>query len=104
MIDEAAFVVQNGLLTQVGRNGSVSAPSNAIAVDVRGKTVMPAIVNAHTHLGWETYTSWGSQNFTRENLIDHLNRSAYYGVGTVVSTASDRESIGLPLALDQKLG
>lgn len=104
VIDDAAFVVQNGLLMQVVRNGSVDRPSNAIAVDVRGKTVMPAIVNAHTHLGWEQYTSWGSQNFTRDNLIDHLNRSAYYGVGTVVSTASDRESIGLPVVLDQKLG
>ena len=104
VVEDAAFVVQNGLLMQVGTNGSVNAPSNAIVVDVRGKTVMPAIVNAHTHLGWEKYTSWGSQNFTRDNLIDHLNRSAYYGVGTVVSTASDRESIGLPVALDQKLG
>jgi imidazolonepropionase-like amidohydrolase len=65
---------------------------------------MPAIVNAHSHLGWEKYTSWGSQNFTRENLIDHLYRHAYYGVGTVISTASDRESIALPVQLDQKLG
>jgi imidazolonepropionase-like amidohydrolase len=65
---------------------------------------MPAIVNAHSHLGWEKYTSWGAQNFTRENLIDHLYRHAYYGVGTVVSTASDRQSIGLKVALDQKLG
>jgi imidazolonepropionase-like amidohydrolase len=61
-------------------------------------------VNAHTHLGWEAYTSWGSQNFTRDNLIDHLYRHAYYGVGTVISTATDRQSIGLRVQLDQRLG
>ena len=104
VIEDAAILVRDGMLMQVGRNGDVTAPSDAIVMDVRGKTLMPAIVNAHSHLGWEAYTSWGSQNFTRENLIDNLYRHAYFGVGTVVSTASDRESIGLPVALDQKLG
>jgi imidazolonepropionase-like amidohydrolase len=97
-------LVQDGLLMDVGRSGAIAAPSGTIRLDVRGKTIMPAIVNAHTHLGWEKYTSWGAQNFTRDNLIDHLYRHAYYGVGTVISTASDRQSIALPVALDQKLG
>jgi len=104
VIDDAAVVMRDGLLLDVARNGDVAAPADAVVVDVQGKTLMPAIVNAHSHLGWEAYTSWGSQNFTRENLIDHLYRHAYYGVGTVISTASDRESIGLPVQLDQKLG
>ena len=104
VIDDAALLVQDGLIMEVGRSGEVTAPPGASVLNVRGKTIMPAIVNAHTHPGWEKYTSWGSQNFTRENLIDHLYRHAYYGVGTVVSTASDRESIGLPVALDQRLG
>jgi imidazolonepropionase-like amidohydrolase len=104
VIENGALLVQDGLLMQVGANAAVTAPVNAVAIDVRGKTVMPAIVNAHSHLGWEKYTSWGSQNFTRDNLIDHLYRHAYYGVGTVISTASDKESIALPVQLDQKLG
>jgi imidazolonepropionase-like amidohydrolase len=104
VIDDAALVLRDGLLMEVGRNRDVAAPADAVVMDVRGKSIMPAIVNAHSHLGWEAYTSWGSRNFTRENLIDHLYRHAYYGVGTVISTASDRESIGLPVQLDQKLG
>jgi imidazolonepropionase-like amidohydrolase len=104
VIDDGALLVQGGLVMEVGRNGATTAPAGAVTMNVRGKTIMPAIVNAHSHLGWEKYTSWGAQNFTRENLIDHLYRHAYYGVGTVISTASDRESIGLPVALDQKLG
>jgi imidazolonepropionase-like amidohydrolase len=104
VIEDAAVLVQNGLLFEVGRNADVVSPRGATVLNVSGKTIVPTIVNAHTHLGWEKYTSWGSANFTRENLIDHLYRHAYYGVGTVISTASDRESIGLPVALDQKLG
>jgi imidazolonepropionase-like amidohydrolase len=103
VIEDAAFAIRDGLIVQVGRSSEVR-PVDAAVMDVKGKTVMPAIVNAHTHLGWEAYTSWGSQNFTRENLIDHLNRHAYYGVGTVVSTATDRQSIGLAVQLDQRLG
>ena len=104
VIEDGAVLVQDGLLMDVGRNGAVTAPAGAVVVDVKGKSIMPALVNAHTHLGWEKYTSWGAQNFTRENLIDHLYRHAYYGVGTVISTASDRQSIARPVALDQKLG
>jgi imidazolonepropionase-like amidohydrolase len=104
VIDDGALLVQGGLVIEVGRNGAITAPAGAVTMNVRGKTIMPAIVNAHSHLGWEKYTSWGAQNFTRENLIDHLHRHAYYGVGTVISTASDRESISLPVALDQKIG
>ena len=52
----------------------------------------------------EKYTSWGSENFTRENLIDHLNRHAYYGIGTVISTGSDKEEIALQVQLEQRLG
>jgi hypothetical protein len=103
VIEDGAFVVRDGLFVEVGRAAEV-AGSDGVAVDVQGKTIMPAIVNAHTHLGWEAYTSWGSQHFTRENLIDHLYRHAYYGVGTVISTATDRQSIGLPVQLDQRLG
>ena len=104
VIDDGALAVQDGLLIDVGRTGAVAAPVGAVVVDLRGKSIVPALVNAHTHLGWEKYTGWGAQNFTRENLIDHLYRHAYYGVGTVISTASDRLSIALPVALDQKLG
>jgi hypothetical protein len=78
VIENAAFLVRDGLLMQVGTNADVTAPADAVVMDVRGKTVMPAIVNAHSHLGWEKYTSWGSRNFTRDNLIDHLYRHAYY--------------------------
>ncbi len=103
-VEDASFVVQNGLIVEVGRAGQVDVPRGSAIVDVSGQTVMPALVNTHAHLGWEGYTSWGSENFTRDNLIDHLHRHAYYGVGTIISTGSDKEEVALQVQQEQRLG
>ena len=104
VIEEAAFLVRDDLIVGVGSVGEVSVPPDAGVVDLSGRTVIPALVNTHAHLGWEKYTSWGSGDFTRENLIDHLHRHAYYGVGTVISTGSDLEEIALEVRQAQRLG
>ncbi len=49
-IEDSAFVVSNGRFTQVGRAGQVQVPAGATRVSLAGKTVMPAIVDTHTHL------------------------------------------------------
>src|ERR1700736_6253993 len=54
-----AFVVQNGHITAIGSQGAVMRPAGATRVDLMGKTVMPAMINVHVHIGYEGYTSWG---------------------------------------------
>ena len=104
VIEGAEFLVRDGVIVRVGSAGELTAAPGATVVDLSGRTVMPALVNTHAHLGWERYTSWGSENFTRENLVDHLHRHAYYGVGTVISTGSDLEEIALEVRLAQRVG
>ena len=104
VVEEGAFLVRDDLIVRVGSAAEVTAPPGASVVDLAGRTVMPALVNTHAHLGWEQYTSWGSGNFTRENLIDHLHRHAYYGVGTIISTGSDIEEIALEVRQAQRVG
>ncbi len=98
-IDNGAFVVQNGRFTAVGARGTVAVPARATRVDLTGKTVMPALVNAHVHFGYERFTKAAGEalpeNFTPANLLDHLQREAFYGVGT----ASDAGSAPVPLSL-----
>ena len=77
-IENAAFIVNDGRFTEVGRAGQVQVPAGAARVDLTGKTVMPAIIDTHTHLGT-----------TREALIDHLQRKAYWGVGAAMSLGQD---------------
>ena len=104
VIEDAAFLVRGDVIARVGSAGEVTAPPGAAVVDLTGRTVMPALVNTHAHLGWERYTSWGSENFTRENLVDHLHRHAYYGVGTIISTGSDLEEVALEVRQAQRVG
>ena len=104
VIEDAAFLVRGDRIVRVGNAGEVPAPPEASVVELTGRTVMPALVNTHAHLGWEKYTSWGSENFTRENLVDHLHRHAYFGVGTIISTGSDLEEIALEVRQAQRVG
>src|SRR3974377_1159913 len=77
-VENASFIVENGRFTVVGRKGQIKVPSGAARVDLTGKTVMPAIVDAHKHLA-----------VTRDALVDHLQHFAYYGVGAVMSLGQD---------------
>jgi imidazolonepropionase-like amidohydrolase len=89
-IERAAFVVENGRVRQVGAQGSIQAPPGARRVDLTGKTVMPALVDAHVHLGYRSGTTFTAQNYTRANLLDELDRFAYYGVAAVLEAGTGR--------------
>ena len=90
-IENAAFVIENGAFTQVGPAADVRAPEGAARVSLAGKTVMPAIVNAHGHIGYRRGASFLVENYTRENLIDHLQRLAYHGVAAFMSMGTERD-------------
>jgi imidazolonepropionase-like amidohydrolase len=77
-IERAVFIVNGGRFTQVGSAGQVQIPAGAKRVDLSGKTVMPAIVDTHTHMATQ-----------REMLVDQLQRKAYYGVSAVMSLGQD---------------
>ena len=86
-IENAAFTVENGRFTQVGRRGELQLPAGARRVDLAGKTVMPTMVDLHGHIGFQNIPAgtMSKETFTRENLIDHLQRLAFHGIGAVVS-------------------
>jgi imidazolonepropionase-like amidohydrolase len=98
-IEDSAFVIQNGRITQVGRKGQVTVPAGATRIDLTGKTVMPGIVDAHGHPGFLDMVTgtMAKQNFTRENYIDHLQRYAYHGVAATISTGTDMGDLAYKL-------
>ena len=84
-IENSAFIVENNQFTRVGRRGELQVPA-AARVDLTGKTVMPTMVDLHGHIGFQNVAegTMSKEIFTRENLIDHLQRLAFAGVGAVV--------------------
>ena len=85
-IENSAFVVAGTQFAQVGRKGALKIPDGAAHVDLTGKTVMPTMTDLHGHYGFQDVVkgTMSKSFYTRENLIDHLERLAYVGVGATV--------------------
>ena len=74
VIENATILVDGDRLLAVGPGDAVEVPAGAARVDLTGRTVMPAIIDTHVHL-----------RETRDELVEDLQRKAYYGVGAVLS-------------------
>ena len=57
-----------------------------------GKTVMPALIDIHNHIGWtDQQTNVATTtSYTREMVVDHLQRYAYFGFAAAMSLGLDR--------------
>jgi imidazolonepropionase-like amidohydrolase len=103
-IENGAFVVQNGRFTAVGRRGAVNIPAGASRVDLTGKTVMPGMINVHVHIGYDAYTSWSAEDYTPANIVDHLQREAFYGVVATQTVGSSPTDSSIEFIANQQAG
>ena len=103
-IENGALLVEGTRITRVG--AAVTAPAGATVVDLRGKTIMPAIVDGHSHLGYIDMRAGTTTaaNYTRDNLLDHLRRYAYYGIAATLSLGLDRGELPYELRRDTLAG
>jgi imidazolonepropionase-like amidohydrolase len=103
-VESGAFIVQDGRIRGIGKSGTLTVPAGATRVDLAGKTVMPAWINVHVHIGYEGYTTWGAENYTPVNVLDHLQREAFYGVGATQSVGSSPTDQAVQFQRDQQAG
>src|SRR5690349_8338182 len=50
-VENSAFLVEGNTITWVGRQGERQPPDGAVRVDLAGKTVIPALIDGHNHMG-----------------------------------------------------
>ena len=103
-IERSAFLVENGAITRVGRQGDVKAPAGATRVDLAGKTVMPALIDIHTHTGFQKGATYRPENYGRDAIVEDLNRALYFGVSAVVSEGIDPGDAAFRIRDDQAAG
>jgi len=86
-IENSAFLVEDGTFSWVGEQGETEPPNGATRIDLAGKTVIPALIDGHNHIGLTNIKdgSDSKENYNRANLVDQLQRYAYYGVGAALS-------------------
>jgi imidazolonepropionase-like amidohydrolase len=92
-IENATLIVNGNRFTQVGRAADVKVPASAKRINLAGKTVMPMIIDTHTHL---------SQ--TREMLINDLTRRAYYGISAAQSLGQDTTDVSFQIRAETAAG
>jgi imidazolonepropionase-like amidohydrolase len=87
VIENSAFLVEGDSFTWVGKKGERQPPANVTRVDLTGKTVIPALIDGHNHIGLvnEKDGSNTKANYNRENLVDQLQRYVYYGTAAAMS-------------------
>ena len=53
VIENATVIVEGNRITAVGPASSVRVPNGATRIDLKGKTIMPGIIDVHAHVGGE---------------------------------------------------
>ena len=93
-IEKGVLVVEGDHLAAVGAEGEITIPQNAEVVDLRGRTVIPGLISAHSHLGLVDGASTASpQNYTRENVARQLAQYESYGVTAVMSLGANNDAL-----------
>ncbi len=103
MIESGTVVIDGGKITAAGPAASTPVPSGAVRVDVKGKTLMPGLVNAHGHVAATRGLRPDPSSYTRDNLVRQLRTYAQYGVTTVFSLGDD-QAAGFELRDEQSRG
>src|ERR1700712_5607617 len=88
VLGPADLLIGARLIESVGHVGGVEADTR---IDLSGKSVMPAIINMHGHIGYLKGATTDKANYSRENVLDHLHRLAYYGISVFQSLGTDRD-------------
>ncbi len=66
-MDNADMLIHNGKIEKIGAN--LSAPSNAVIIEAKGKHISPGIIDCHSHSGASGSVNEGGQAITAEVRI-----------------------------------
>lgn len=103
VIEDGTLVIDAARIVSMGPAATTTVPAGATRVEVKGKTLMPGIVNAHGHVAATAGLRADPASYTRANLVRQLRTYAQYGVTTVFSLGDD-QAAGFDLRNEQASG
>jgi len=101
--ENSVVIVRGDRITDVGTKGKLTYPKGARVVDVRGRTIMPGIINAHGHVGLVAEGKNRADAYTRENVQAQLLQYEQYGVTSVLALGLNRD-LGFDIRDEQRRG
>ncbi len=91
--DHVSLLLRDGRIAAIG-GVEMAAPKGVVVRDLRGKTVMPGLISAHSHLGLMIDNAESSATaYTRENVTTELKQFERYGVTTIMSLGVNRDLV-----------
>jgi len=103
-VENSVLVIQGSQIVAAGKAGAVTIPKDAAVQDLTGKTIMPALIDFHGHLGLSNNgADSAAGHYTEENVAKQLNKYLSYGVATVASFGQDEDLI-FSIRADQHAG
>ncbi|HMS40125.1 MAG TPA: amidohydrolase family protein [Pyrinomonadaceae bacterium] len=75
-IEQGILLVQNGKITAVGDARTVRLSSDVLVIDLKGKTIMPGLVDTHSHIGEGSGADGSSPIQSDVRLLDGINPRA----------------------------
>jgi len=92
-IENSVLVIEGDRIMSAGPAAGITIAKDADVRDVSGKTIMPALINLHGHLGLSTNGADVAPQYTQENVVKQLNKYLSYGIATVASFGQDEDEI-----------
>ena len=84
-LDNAAIIIRDGNIVAIGPADSTAAPTGAEVIDYSGKTIIPGLISAHSHVGIYNGLKASGENYNRDFILRQLKQFEAYGVTTVMS-------------------
>src|SRR5262245_660154 len=73
-IDNATVVIHDGRIAAVGPSASTAVPDGAEVVDYGGKTIIPGLISAHSHVGIVVGLKAAAENYNRDSILRQLRQ------------------------------
>jgi imidazolonepropionase-like amidohydrolase len=90
--EHVSLLLRNGRIEKIGE--TMIVPKGAQVRELSGKTVMPGLISAHSHLGLMVDNAESSATaYTRENVSAQLKQFERYGVTTIMSLGVNRDLV-----------
>jgi imidazolonepropionase-like amidohydrolase len=100
--EHVSLLLRNGRIEKIGE--TMIVPSGVQVRELTGKTVMPGLISAHSHLGLIVDDAESSATgYTRENVTAQLKQFERYGVTTILSLGANRDLV-YELRAEQRRG
>ncbi len=90
--EHVSLLLRDGRIEKIGE--TMVVPSGVQVRELTGKTVMPGLMSAHSHLGLIVDDAESSATgYTRENVTAQLKQFERYGVTTILSLGLNRDLV-----------